>query len=59
VSGERQIICEPVFAAVSPGNARSLRALLACGFTPIGSEVLLRPANRPTAIGNCSWARGC
>ncbi|MGW2634851.1 hypothetical protein ACWC2K_36870 [Streptomyces chattanoogensis] len=34
---------EPVFAAVSPGNARSLRAFLACGFTPIGSEVLLRP----------------
>ncbi|MGW2180634.1 hypothetical protein ACWCXX_21530 [Streptomyces sp. NPDC001732] len=34
---------EPVFAAVSPGNARSLRAFLACGFTPIGSEVILRP----------------
>lgn len=32
---------EPVFAAVSPGNARSLRALLACGFSPLGSEVLL------------------
>ena len=29
---------EPVFAAVSPGNARSLRAFLAVGFTPIGSE---------------------
>jgi hypothetical protein len=34
---------EPVFAAVAPGNARSLRAFLACGFVPIGSEVLLRP----------------
>ncbi|MEH1128399.1 hypothetical protein [Micromonospora sp. CPCC 206061] len=34
---------EPVFAAVSPGNARSLRAFLAVGFTPIGSEVLIRP----------------
>ncbi|OLB79961.1 MAG: hypothetical protein AUI14_08620 [Actinobacteria bacterium 13_2_20CM_2_71_6] len=34
---------EPVFAAVSPGNARSLRAFLALGFTPIGSEVILRP----------------
>ncbi|WP_229074911.1 hypothetical protein [Actinoplanes sp. DH11] len=34
---------EPVFAAVSPGNARSLRAFLATGFLPIGSEVLLRP----------------
>jgi hypothetical protein len=35
---------EPVFAAVSPGNARSLRAFLAAGFRPIGSEVILRPA---------------
>ena len=35
---------EPLFAAVSPGNARSLRAFLACGFTPLGSEVLIRPA---------------
>ncbi|WEV26158.1 hypothetical protein OYE22_13820 [Streptomyces sp. 71268] len=34
---------EPVFAAVSPGNARSLRAFLAVGFTPIGSEAILRP----------------
>jgi hypothetical protein len=34
----------PVFAAVSPGNARSLRAFLACGFSPLGSEVLIRPA---------------
>ena len=34
---------EPVFAAVSPGNARSLRAFLAAGFTPIGSEVIVRP----------------
>lgn len=33
---------EPVFAAVSPGNARSLRAFLAVGFVPIGSEVLIR-----------------
>lgn len=34
---------EAVFAAVSPGNARSLRAFLACGFIPLGSEVILRP----------------
>jgi hypothetical protein len=41
---------EPVFAAVSPGSARSLRAFLACGFTPIGSEVVLRPEREyPTA----------
>jgi hypothetical protein len=30
-----------VFAQVSPGNAASLRAFLACGFVPIGSEVLI------------------
>jgi hypothetical protein len=35
---------EPVFAAVSPGNARSLRAFLAAGFTPLGSEVCIKPA---------------
>ncbi|WP_432123744.1 hypothetical protein [Streptomyces sp. C10-9-1] len=35
---------EPVFAAVSPGNARSLRAFLAAGFVPLGSEVILRRA---------------
>jgi hypothetical protein len=38
---------EPVFAAVSPGNARSLRALLTAGFRPLGSEVLLQPARWP------------
>ena len=34
---------ETVWAQVSPGNAQSLRAFLACGFVPIGSEVLIRP----------------
>ena len=32
---------EPVFAQVSPGNVASLRVLLAAGYRPIGSEVLL------------------
>jgi hypothetical protein len=32
-----------VFAQVAPGNASSLRAFLACGFAPIGSEVLIHP----------------
>lgn len=35
---------EPVFAAVAPGNARSLRAFLAVGFVPIGSEVIILDA---------------
>lgn len=33
---------QPVFAAVAPGNARSLRAVLSVGFVPIGSEVIIR-----------------
>lgn len=33
---------ERVFAAVTPGNACSLRAFLAAGLDPIGSEILLR-----------------
>ena len=31
----------PLFAAVSPGNARSLRSFLAAGFVPVGSEVII------------------
>jgi GNAT superfamily N-acetyltransferase len=34
---------EPVFAQVSPGNAASLRALLAAGYVPMCAEVLLPP----------------
>jgi hypothetical protein len=33
----------PVFAQVSPGNAASLRAVLAAGFRPIGGEILFAP----------------
>jgi hypothetical protein len=32
-----------VFAAVAPGNARSLRLFLKQGFTPIGAEIVIRP----------------
>ena len=39
----------PVCASCSPGNARSLRSLLAVGFVPMGAEVLLRPS--PTDCG--------
>jgi len=35
---------ELAFASCAPGNARSLRALVAVGFAFIGGEVLLRPA---------------
>jgi hypothetical protein len=35
-----------VFAAVAPGNARSLRLFLKQGFTPIGAEIVIRPDRR-------------
>ncbi|MET9383866.1 GNAT family N-acetyltransferase [Streptomyces sp. NPDC002928] len=34
---------EPVWAQVSPGNARSLRAFQAAGYLPVGAEALLIP----------------
>jgi hypothetical protein len=37
-----------VFAAVSPGNARSLRSFLAAGFVPIGSEVIIDCSQHPS-----------
>lgn len=40
----------PVFAAVSPGNARSLRSFLAAGFVPIASEVIVSPHEPPDAF---------
>ncbi|WIM97647.1 GNAT family protein [Actinoplanes oblitus] len=33
----------PIWAQCAPGNAASLRVLLAAGFQPVGSEVLLMP----------------
>jgi hypothetical protein len=36
---------EPLFAQVSPGNVASVRVLLAAGFAPVGSEVLLLHRN--------------
>jgi hypothetical protein len=40
----------PLFAAVSPGNARSLRSFLAAGFVPIASEILVSPHEPPDAF---------
>jgi hypothetical protein len=39
---------EPLFAQVSPGNAASVRAFLAAGFRPIGSEVLFLRTHAPS-----------
>ncbi|MER6348611.1 N-acetyltransferase family protein [Streptomyces sp. NPDC001595] len=45
---------EPVWAQVSAGNARSLRAFQAAGYRPVGSEALL--SARPRSAG-CSRSR--
>ena len=37
----------PVWAQCSPGNASSLRALLAAGYVPVGSELILMPPAPP------------
>jgi RimJ/RimL family protein N-acetyltransferase len=42
-SAGRFVEGEPLFAQVTPGNVASLRACLAAGYTPIGSEVLFSP----------------
>jgi hypothetical protein len=33
----------PLWAQIAPGNASSLRAFLAAGYVPVGSEILLTP----------------
>ena len=45
---------EPVWAQVSAGNARSMRAFQAAGYRPVGSEVLLSARARSTG---CSRSR--
>ena len=42
------------WAQVSPGNAASLRAFLACGFVPIGSEILIRRGSRLSTVDPCT-----
>jgi GNAT superfamily N-acetyltransferase len=37
----------PVWAQIAPGNAASLRAFLAAGYTPVGAEALLVPPMPP------------
>lgn len=40
----------PLFAAVSPGNARSLRSFLGAGFVAIASEVIVSPHEPPDSF---------
>jgi hypothetical protein len=42
---------EPLFVQVTPGNAASLRAVLAAGFQPIGSEVLFAKGDKRADSG--------
>ncbi|MGI5458122.1 N-acetyltransferase family protein [Streptomyces sp. CA-249302] len=54
VTAARQLVAEPVWAQVAPGNARSLRAFQAAGYRPVGSEALLSARARSTG---CSRSR--
>ena len=46
----------PLVACVAPGNVASLRVLLACGFTPVGSvQLLQRPPGYVPSLP--AWAR--
>ncbi|MFI6459737.1 GNAT family N-acetyltransferase [Streptomyces sp. NPDC050528] len=40
----RHLATEPLWAQVAPGNARSMRAFLAAGYRPVGSEAVLLSA---------------
>ncbi|MFE2260766.1 GNAT family N-acetyltransferase [Streptomyces griseosporeus] len=42
VTAARQLADEPLWAQVSPGNARSARAFQAAGYRQVGAEALLR-----------------
>ncbi|MGW3950920.1 GNAT family N-acetyltransferase [Streptomyces sp. NPDC004752] len=49
VAAALRLADEPVWAQVSPGNARSLRAFLAAGYRPVGAEALLSARARGAA----------
>ncbi|MFJ2516523.1 GNAT family N-acetyltransferase [Streptomyces griseoviridis] len=51
----RRLTAEPLWAQVTPGNARSLRAFLAAGYRPVGAEALLLSATARSA--GCSRTR--
>jgi RimJ/RimL family protein N-acetyltransferase len=38
---------ETLWAQIAPGNAASVRALLAAGYSPVGAEALLVPLGGP------------
>ncbi|MFE3856721.1 GNAT family N-acetyltransferase [Streptomyces griseorubiginosus] len=48
VTAARHLTAEPLWAQVSPGNARSLRAFQAAGYRPVGAEAVLLAPGRIT-----------
>ncbi|MEU9924269.1 GNAT family N-acetyltransferase [Streptomyces griseoluteus] len=56
VTAARQLAAEPVWAQVSPGNARSVRAFQAAGYRAVGAEALL--LGRVTAGGGSAEDAG-
>lgn len=44
-SAARHLAGEPLWAQISPGNARSVRAFQAAGYRQVGAEALLRRAH--------------
>ncbi|MGW0413503.1 N-acetyltransferase family protein [Streptomyces collinus] len=59
VTAARQLAAEPVWAQVSPGNARSMRAFQAAGYRAVGAEALLlgrEPAGGDPAAGSAEDA---
>ncbi|GAA0940370.1 GNAT family N-acetyltransferase [Nonomuraea longicatena] len=47
VLSARHLVDHPLWAQVAPGNAASVRAFIAAGFTPVGAEALLPPPRNP------------
>ncbi|MER6531304.1 GNAT family N-acetyltransferase [Streptomyces sp. NPDC001508] len=54
VAAALRLADEPVWAQVSPGNARSLRAFLAAGYRPVAAEALL---SATACSAGCSGTR--
>ncbi|GHG98133.1 GNAT family N-acetyltransferase [Streptomyces lanatus] len=55
VTAARHLVTEPLWAQVTPGNARSMRAFQAAGYRAVGAEALLLSARARSA--GCSGSR--
>jgi GNAT superfamily N-acetyltransferase len=57
VTAARHLVTEPLWAQVSPGNARSMRAFQAAGYRPVGAEAVLL-ATTPRVLGGSAEDAG-